>query len=358
MKILYIERSLPDYSPVYDHIKRLKKHHETFALSIDQKSLPATEHIIRVRSFNFPKLERAKFHFFYKSVLKGLDDNFGNISFDLIHAHFGYPEGLAAYKLAKRLNIPYIITLRGSDVLLYPKRNKYLFKMISNTIQNANGIIGLSNDICDVAIKMGANKNNIVQIPEGYDDSVFNINQDGIRKNQIIFVGNLVPVKNIESLIKAFSLIIAEDKTLILIIIGKGELEIKLKALVGELKIKDQVNFLGFVQHDQLCHYYNQSRLLLLTSWSEGAPNVIQEAFGCGLPVVASNVGGIPELILEEENGLLCDPFSIEDIYNKIKTALNFNWNYQLISESSLRFTKNKVISEILTFYKNKVKSE
>ncbi|PCJ55486.1 MAG: hypothetical protein COA79_20515 [Planctomycetota bacterium] len=350
MNILYIERSLVKTSVVYDQIQRVKKTHSVYILSVDQTDLPTTDDICRIKYFNFPKVESLKFNSFFKAVKKGINLYFQGINFNALHAHFAYPEGFASIQLSEELDIPNLVTLRGSDILIYPHQNKFLLNSITETMMKSSAVIGVSNDLCNKAKDMGAHEKNVYHLPDGYDDTIFTFESKYQKINQIIFAGNLVKVKNIESLIEAFYLFLKSFPNFKLLIAGKGELETNLKKMALNMEISNKIEFLGFVEHEKLAIIFNESKLLVLPSWSEGWPNVIQEAMGCGLPVVASNVGGIPEMI-NDDLGYLFDPNKKDDICDKMMMAIFNDWSGQKINLNALKYNKEKTIEGLLNIY-------
>ena len=118
----------------------------------------------------------------------------------------------------------------------------------------------------------------------------------------ILFAGNLKPVKGIDLLVKAFSGL--EDTRIHLHILGTGPEWAQLKAIAQVERVSDRVFFHGNIRHDDMSIWYNAADLFCLPSLNEGTPNVILEALACGLPVVASDTGGIPEMITPESGAL------------------------------------------------------
>ena len=121
----------------------------------------------------------------------------------------------------------------------------------------------------------------------------------------IIFVGALRPVKGVRYLIEAMKVIIDENRTTKLFIIGDGVERESLERLVEKLGLGDHVNFIGKVPNERVPEYMIASDVFVLPSLSEGFPVTILEAMASGLPIVATNVGGLPEIIKENENGFL-----------------------------------------------------
>ena len=126
-------------------------------------------------------------------------------------------------------------------------------------------------------------------------------------KFKLLFVGNLTKIKGVDDLIKSLTLI-KNNKNISLTIIGDGPEFNNLQDLIWKEKLQKFVQFLGSrppnkIQADMLKH-----DCLILPSWSEGTPNVVKEAMACALPIIATNIGGIPEIIIDNINGLLFKP--------------------------------------------------
>jgi glycosyltransferase involved in cell wall biosynthesis len=120
----------------------------------------------------------------------------------------------------------------------------------------------------------------------------------------------------------------------ILILVGDGPLEGALRARVKELEIEDRVIFAGRKAHDEIRYYMNACDIFCLPSRDEGCPNVLLEALSCGIPVVASQTGGIPEIIKNTDLGFLCGAGDADAIRSSIKQALSSNWNRENLCQS------------------------
>ena len=356
MNILYIERCLSKKSIIFDQITRLNKYVENHTIAVQVAKFPLVKqaNVTSVKCPFFPKLEQVKAYLFCKAALKGfkkLEDK----KFDLIHSHFAYPEGLAAYELSRKYKIPYVITGRGTDILLYPKHNKYLRRMIKKTLANCSGFIGVSTHIINEAVKLGLDRKKAYFSPDGILDEVFLYNSEIKKGNQtktVLFAGSLLPVKNVLAMIEAFSIVLKTNIDIHFQIVGDGPLKKEMLKSVNKFNMQKTIMFLGQLDHKQLAEKMQQANVLCLPSISEGWGNVITEAMACGTPVVGSNVGGIPEQIISDEYGCLCDPSSPEDIAAKILKALYKKWDYQKISERGSMYTREGTAKRIAKQYK------
>ncbi len=135
--------------------------------------------------------------------------------------------------------------------------------------------------------------------------SIPSISKQSIKKKIILSVGSLTPKKSHRVLIEAFSFLANDFSDYSLNIIGTGVLENDLKLLVENKNLRDRVNFLGNISHDNMGSYYERSEIFVLSSNQEGCPNVLLEAMSYGLPSVATSVGAIPEIITDGVSGFI-----------------------------------------------------
>jgi glycosyltransferase involved in cell wall biosynthesis len=131
-----------------------------------------------------------------------------------------------------------------------------------------------------------------------------------------LFAGSLIPEKGIEILLRAFAKVRDELPSAQLRIAGyaTSAYEQTLRSLTADLRITDQVTFCGYLEVDSLIKEFAAATALVLPSFMDTAPNAVAEAQVAGLPVVATRVGGIPEMIEDNVTGLLVEPYSVESL--------------------------------------------
>lgn len=144
----------------------------------------------------------------------------------------------------------------------------------------------------------------------------------GVRPNAVIYVGVLIELKGVRQLVRAFPRVLTQIPDARLVVCGSGPLHHLLQAEVRTLGIDDRVHLCGWVGSEEVPEYLNNSRLLVLSSQSEGVPAIIQEAMACGTPVAATPVGGIPDLITDRHTGYLIPDGTTEAIAATIVRAL------------------------------------
>ncbi|MFL5343029.1 MAG: glycosyltransferase, partial [Gemmataceae bacterium] len=215
-----------------------------------------------------------------------------------------YPDGWAAVRLAKNLGVPAVLQVHGSDVLLLDRFPARLRRTV-DALQAADGVVAVSQDLAHRLQRLGISDARIRVIYDGVDTAVFQPGPKDAARDRVgvaggdpvvLFVGNLVPVKGVDLLLKACARLAAERFPVHLVVIGQGPLRGPLEKLARELGITDSVRFAGSLPQDQLPDWYRAADLFALPSHSEGVPNVLLEASACGTPWVATRVGGIPEI--------------------------------------------------------------
>ena len=237
-----------------------------------------------------------------KQIKKLIADGFKP---DVIDAHYFYPDGVAAALIGKWLDIPVTITARGSDINLLPQ---FILpkKMIQWAAKKSMMNITVSHALKKQMQKLGVPEEKITVLRNGVDLETFKILPD-VRKQrqgetkQLISVGNLIELKGHHLVIEALQ----ELPNVELNIVGEGPKEAELKQLASHLDVGDRVHFLGYKTHQQLAELYNQADALILASSREGMPNVLLEAMACGTPVIATNVGGVAEVVTEKPAGIV-----------------------------------------------------
>lgn len=248
-------------------------------------------------------------------IWQGWLNRIKKIDAKLIHAHFGI-DGVLALPLAQKTSLPLLVTFHGYDVTsqdcskyvpgwnyqTYEKGRQLLF-------DKAQSFIAVSNFIRDRLIAKGCPAEKIIVHYIGIDTAKFKPDPTVKRKPVVLFVGRLTEKKGCEYLIRAMAQVQSVMPEVKLVIIGDGHLRQELEQLAAKLLLS--YGFLGAQPPEIVKNWMNQSRLLAVpsvtatTGDTEGAPMVVLEAQGMGLPVVGSIHAGIPELLLEGETGLL-----------------------------------------------------
>lgn len=265
-------------------------------------------------------------------------------AFDLIDAHYYYPDGVAAALLAKIFRKPFVVTARGTDINLIPR---YAFprRLIRWASARANASISVCQALSAELERLGAEPSKLVVLRNGVDlerfrplDPVVCRARLGIaHRPTLLSVGYLIERKGHHLVIEALGRLPHFQ----LLIVGTGPERAALESLAASLGVAERVRFVGAVPQPELAAYYSAADMLVLASSREGWANVLLEAMACGTPVVATRIWGTPEvvaapvagrLVAERSAGSLVD--AIEDLYARLpgradvrRYAEQFDWS-------------------------------
>ena len=221
---------------------------------------------------------------------------------DLIHAHFAAPGGLLGRRLARRWGVPFVLSLHGYDTNFWPNHNAFNRRRFRSVCRDADRLLAVSGDLAEKAaaisgihaevLTAGVERSFEFAVPPRTETRArLGIPDDAF---MVVFVGNHIQKKGMEELWQAAG----SRPDIRFVTAGIGPWRDRLAAL-------DNVTALGPVQNDEVFALMQAADMMCLPSYSEGMPNVVLEAGAIGLPVVATRVGGIPEVIGEDERGLL-----------------------------------------------------
>jgi teichuronic acid biosynthesis glycosyltransferase TuaC len=242
-------------------------------------------------------------------------------NYDIIDAHYFYPDGIAAVMLGQALNRPVVITARGTDINLIP-RFFLPRRQIQFAARKAAGIVAVSQALADALIEMGIPSDQITVLRNGVDLDIFRPgNRDSaraamdIRGPTLLSVGHLIERKGHHVAIAAMPRL----PSYTLLIAGDGPERPRLEALSAALGVQDRVRFMGSVPHEDLPQIYEGADALILASSREGWPNVLLESMACGTPVVASSIWGNPEVVSAPEAGELMTSRTPEGVVEAVE---------------------------------------
>ncbi len=244
--------------------------------------------------------------------------------FDVIDAHYFYPDGVAAVMLGRAFDKPVVITARGTDLNLIP-RYAVPRRLIQWAAREAAGLITVCQALKNTLVELGVEEERVTVLRNGVDLEMFRPGDRaaararlGLDRPTLLSVGHLIERKAHDLVIKALPMLPGCD----LLIAGDGPEDANLRRLAQTLGVGDRVRFLGRIGHEQLCEVYGAADVLVLASSREGWANVLLEAMACGTPVVASNVWGTPEVVAAPEAGLLMEERTPEALADAVRRLL------------------------------------
>jgi teichuronic acid biosynthesis glycosyltransferase TuaC len=291
------------------------------------------------RFFNIPRF--FKFLdglFFFLSAAASIRKIRKEFDFDLIDAHFAYPDGVGAVLLGKLFRKPVAITVRGTIRKL--TRFPLVRRQIRYALNNAAKIFAVCDDLKNAVVELGISPEKVFVVPNGVDIEKFKpVDRLAARRELglpidtrvLISVGGLVKRKGFHRLIAALPEIGKTIPRVMYIIVGgpsvEGNNEPELRRLVTELGLRDAVLFAGPRPHEMLHKWLSAADVFCLATSNEGWANVFLEAMACGLPVVASKVGGNEEVVASDEYGVLFDLDDGRQLVEAILKALEKRWD-------------------------------
>jgi len=281
------------------------------------------------------------------------------ITFDLIHAHFVWPSADIGRHLKERYGVPLVITAHGYDVYELPFLNEIWEARARAVLNAADAIITVSGRNKECIKKIGITKP-VHVIPNGFrSDLFYPRDQAACRqaldlppdKKVLLSVGDLVKVKGHRYLIEAMNEVVKERQDVLSVIVGGGPLKGKLEGQVRALGLEGHVRLVGGRPHEEIPLWMNACDVFVLPSLNEGNPTVMFECLGCGRPFVGSDVGGIQEIIISKDYGLLCSSGSSEELAEKIILAFDSFWELKSIVKYSNQFSWNNISHAIISIY-------
>ena len=237
---------------------------------------------------------------------------------DVVHAHWAIPTGPAAVQAARRLGLPSVITMHGGDVYVNPEQGYdfptrwYVRPALRWTLRHADALTAITEDCRNHALRAGAPSESVHLVFNGTDLRRFSPAPDGTRPvdprfgpHMIFACRQLFPRKGIRFLIEAAAQLKPRFQDLKVVIAGDGFERPALIELAESLGIARDVTFLGWVPNSDLPPYYRAAAVSVIPSLEEGFGIPAAEAMGCETPVVASDAGGLPEVVEHGVTGLI-----------------------------------------------------
>jgi len=262
---------------------------------------------------------------------------------DIVLGYWVYPDGYGALLSARKLGLPCVIGALGSDIHVRSGLNSF---MTRRTLAGADAVLTVSEAMRQTTIhEFGARPDKVHTIVNGFNTAIFHprpmadmraklgIGQD---EQVITFVGRFVEAKGLRELLAAFQQLSGAHPRLRLALIGDGVMREELRQLIDTSGLTSRVYLPGGLPPQQVAQWLCASDMLTLPSWSEGYPNVVVEAVACGRPVVATDVGGMRE-ILNPNNGLMVPARQVDALRQALEKALSHPWDHTAIAKAMQR---------------------
>jgi glycosyltransferase involved in cell wall biosynthesis len=253
---------------------------------------------------------------------------------DVLHGHWAIPTGPAIVSAARKLGVPSVITMHGGDVYVneeqgYNFANRaYVKPILKWTLRKANALTAISEDCRQHALNAGAHDENMEIVMNGADLRRFSPPENAHAKarygNQMVFAcRQLFPRKGIRFLVEATANLKDEFPELRVVVAGDGIEREELIQQAESLGIRDRVQFLGWVPNAELPEYYRSARFSVIPSLEEGFGIPAAEAMGCEIPVIASDAGGLPEVVEDNVTGFIVPKGDVPALTDKMRVLLS-----------------------------------
>jgi glycosyltransferase involved in cell wall biosynthesis len=274
-------------------------------------------------------------------LLKAMRQSF---PFDIIDAHWAYPDGFAAAVLANFFHVPFALTVRGDDINILPEF--FLRRqLIRWALQRASLVIALSNELKERVESLTDGASKSVVIPNGVNSEIFCPGDRSEARRRLglspegrilLAVGRLHNSKGYPLLVEALGQLQKQFPDLSLVIVGESDHEADARPAIDaaaiRLEISEKVKLVGAQPHSVVTDWYRAADLFCLPTSREGSANVLLEALSCGLPCITTPVGGNPDIISTQEVGTLVVA-DVESLAHAIAQGLGRHWDRERIAD-------------------------
>jgi glycosyltransferase involved in cell wall biosynthesis len=277
--------------------------------------------------------------------------------FDLIDAHYLYPDGVAAAMLARALGRPFVVSARGSDVNVIGQMPGPRDRIV-HALEHSAGVIAVSAALRSALIGMGVPGERITVLRNGVDTELFRpVDRSEARRELglpidariIASVGNLVPGKRNDLALEAAAAIDGVN----IVFVGRGSEHGRLERMAHELGLSSRVWFFDEMPQPRLRLVYSAAEVLVLASEREGWPNVLLESAACGTPAVAFNVGGVPEILTDPAAGTIVrGEQNAARLADAVRKLLQLGPSPAAARAAAIRFSWEPVLDAQLALYR------
>jgi len=343
--------------------------HNVTLITSQYKDLPKRETIEGATVIRIPAVRRYKdYSAPWELVTFGISAFFYTFFYtlrhpvDFIQAYFAVPAGWVAWLMKNLRGIPYAVYFGGSDIPgANPSRYKNLYPFLTpllRTIWRGAEFRTVCSDELVRLAKQADPKTEFLMIPNGVETDRFRpIDRPANPQVKLLFIGRLIPRKGFQRVIRALPEVRRRAQQPFEVeVVGTGAQQPELDELAQAKGVSDLIRYVGTVSYDHLEKSYQYADVFVLTSLSEGMPSVILEAMGCGLPIVASNVGGNNEIVEEGQNGFLIEGDDVATLADRLVTLINGRALRVRMGEKSrelaLNYDWSRLMAQYDTLYK------
>nr|WP_320114299.1 glycosyltransferase [uncultured Desulfuromonas sp.] len=311
--------------------------------------------VFRPRFFYIPKFLKNYDGRFYALGLRGWFESLRKSwQPDLLDAHFVWPDGVGVALLAQKFNIPCVITLRGKLYECLKDDNQT--QQCRRALQGAQAVISVSSRMAEEAVRLGADAKRLAVIPNGVDLNHFRIRdrQECREKLNLPATGRLLVTvahlghrKGHHEVIEALAALPDDVR---LIIVGgdaQGGSQEQLLEVAGTHGVQGRLILPGRQAYELIPYYYSAADASVLASYREGCPNAVLESLACGTPVVATDVGAVPDILPQPECGRMVPPQQVAPLKQALSDVLEQSWQPQQVRSASGVRSWDQVAEEV-----------
>lgn len=277
---------------------------------------------------------------------------------DIVHVQYSLYFALSAHLLNVFTGKPYVVSCRGYDIV-YVRKSRFWKNVQRLVFSRAMTVTAVSQQIRRILLdEYGLAESKVKVVPNGIDErEVADALSSASAKDSksIVYLANLRPVKDPMTAVKAFRLALATVPNLKLTIVGSGPLRGKVESYLRENGLGDSVKLKGNLSHGRALLELAGASFFLMSSVSEGFPNSLLEAMATGNTVIATDVGGVSDLVVDDYNGLLVPPRSPGKLASALARAASDNELAQRLAhearKTSQSFSWDKIINDYLSIY-------
>jgi glycosyltransferase involved in cell wall biosynthesis len=283
-------------------------------------------------------------------------------TFDLVDAHYLYPDGVAAAAVARALGLPYVLTARGSDVNVIAHLPGPRERIVA-AIAGSSGVIAVSAALKAAMVGLGVAAERVTVLRNGVDTELFRPEDRAAARRElnlpagppiVASVGNLVSGKRHDLVLEAAVMLAPAH----VVIVGRGAQRRVLERQAVQLGMQDRVHFLEEMPQSRLRLVYSAVDVLVLASEREGWPNVLLESAACGTPVVAFSVGGVPEILADPAVGTIVrERHAPQPLADAVRALIMNRPSPDAVRAAAVRFSWEPVLEAQLALYRRAVRA-